>query len=108
VYRVADTIAITKSLKCADFVDFLWQYGLIERMIQMINIDMIKAKRKKAGLSMQEAAELAGLAGRERWNQLENGPATQDPRVSTMQAIAIALKCTVDELLLPPKITKTK
>jgi transcriptional regulator with XRE-family HTH domain len=68
----------------------------------MINLAMIKAKRLAIGLSMEQAAHRAGFPGRQRWNQIENGR-RQDPQISTMCAVARALECTIDELVLPPK-----
>jgi transcriptional regulator with XRE-family HTH domain len=61
---------------------------------------------------MEEAAQKAGFAGRQRWNAIESGH-RKDPSASTVQAVAKALGCRMDELMVqesgaPAKKAKPK
>jgi transcriptional regulator with XRE-family HTH domain len=69
----------------------------------MLNQIEIKARREKATLTMQEAAERAGLGGKQRWYDIEKGK-RPNPSIETMQRVAHVLGCKVDDLLLPIKI----
>ncbi len=68
-----------------------------------VNCDEIKRRRVAAGWSMAEAARRAGMGSRQAWQHIESG-SRPDPTVSTLQRIARALGCGVDDLLsdLPP------
>lgn len=59
--------------------------------------EQIALIRTRNGLSQSELARRMGLHS-QRINQLESG-AIADPRLSTVKALAIALGCTVAELM---------
>ena len=62
----------------------------------------IAARREKLGLTMEEAAARAGFTGpnaRIRWYEVESGKIA-DPRASTLEKVAGALGCRVDDLLV--------
>lgn len=58
---------------------------------------MLKEMRKKRGISQAELARRTGIP-QGVISYIECGR-TKHPRVDTMQALATALQCTVDELL---------
>ena len=62
-----------------------------------LNIEMMKLKREKKGLSQSAAAELAGLS-RQRWNDIESG---RKPNIEldTLDRIAAALGVKAKDLL---------
>lgn len=57
----------------------------------------IRKTRERADLTQSEAARRAGLR-RQEWYRLESG-GREDPRLSTVRAVAAALGVTVGELL---------
>jgi transcriptional regulator with XRE-family HTH domain len=63
-----------------------------------LNIEYIKSRREQLGLSQDEAATLAGFPNRQKWSQYENGR-IPDPQLSTLEAIAKALRCGVVKLI---------
>lgn len=63
-----------------------------------LDLEKIRRLRQQAGLTMQAAAEKAGLDNRQRWNSVESGRRA-DPSVSTVAKIAKALGVKVDDLL---------
>lgn len=63
-----------------------------------VDIDKIKRLREERGLTMEQAAKLAGLPSRQRWNDLEAGR-KPDIRVSTLEAVAKALGVKPADLL---------
>lgn len=73
----------------------------------MVNLAAIKLRRESLGLTMEEAAERAGMSGgRQRWNMLESGR-RKHMSAETLYLIARGLRCTMDELMLPPKSKAT-
>ena len=68
-----------------------------------LNRAKIRELREAAGLSMQQAAGKAGWKIAQQWYLIEAGK-RKDPSISTVQRIARALGCSVDDLLteLPP------
>jgi transcriptional regulator with XRE-family HTH domain len=64
----------------------------------MLNIEKMKSLREKKGLSQQEAAELAGLKDRQRWNDIESGRKSTIT-LATLDKIAAALGCKAVELI---------
>jgi transcriptional regulator with XRE-family HTH domain len=68
----------------------------------MLDCGRIKDERTKRGLTMGEAAKLAGYRTRHDWNKLENG-ITKDPRISTLYGMAKALRVPIESLLKPDK-----
>jgi transcriptional regulator with XRE-family HTH domain len=60
----------------------------------------VKQLREAAGLSQQSLAQAAGLSI-SVVTQLEQG-AKADPRISTVAALARALRVTVDAIITPP------
>ena len=58
----------------------------------------IRQLRLKLGLSQDEAAQLAGLSGRQQWNNIETGD-RPNPSIETVEKIAKALGVKVDDLL---------
>ena len=67
-------------------------------LVMPVNADEIKRRRLDKGWSMIEAAEHAGMSSRQSWYNIESGRRS-DPTVSTLQRIARALSCGVDDLL---------
>ncbi len=60
----------------------------------------LKRLRAAAGLTQRDLADAAGLSLSVVF-QVEQG-ASADPRASTLRALAAALRCSVDQLLLEP------
>jgi transcriptional regulator with XRE-family HTH domain len=75
----------------------------------MLNRKEVKRLRKALGLSFRRAAVKAGWTHAEgaRWQRLENGTPA-DPSLSTVEAVARALDCTVNDLLSVTPKTKRK
>jgi transcriptional regulator with XRE-family HTH domain len=64
-----------------------------------VDFPEIKRRREKLGLTQAQAARLAGWPTAQNWSNIENAPADNDPRISTMIVVALALGCKVDDLL---------
>lgn len=66
----------------------------------MAVLDTLKIKilREKKGLTMDQAAKLAGMKKAQRWNEFENG---DNPNVTleTLTRLAKALGCDVRDLI---------
>jgi transcriptional regulator with XRE-family HTH domain len=69
----------------------------------MVNRDEIKRRRKALKLTQTDAGVSAGWGktGFVRWSRLERGT-PKDPAISTIEAVANVLGCTVNDLLAPP------
>ena len=66
-----------------------------------MNLDEIRRRREEIGYTLQQAADAAGFEGpdvRVRWREIETGKYA-DPRLSTIEAVARALRCGVSQLL---------
>lgn len=66
-----------------------------------VNFAAIKRRREQLTLTMEEAARKAGHTGERAriwWNDIESGK-NEDPRVSTLELVAYALSCGIDDLL---------
>ena len=63
-----------------------------------LNLDKIRALREKLGLTMEQAARLAGFPGRQRWYEIEAGR-RGDVKLSTIEAVARALGVQARDLL---------
>ena len=57
----------------------------------------IRRLRLKLKLTQEEAATLAGLPGRQRWNHIEKG--SRGVSIDTLERIAKALKVNISDLL---------
>jgi transcriptional regulator with XRE-family HTH domain len=68
-------------------------------MAEMLNVEKIRALREKKGLTLQEAADAAGLKFRQRWARIESGDMT-NVKLDTLYAIAGALGVKPKDLLL--------
>lgn len=64
----------------------------------MLDAAKIKRLRELRGMTQDEAARGAGMSGRSQWNDVESGR-RQDVRLSTLEAIARALKVAPSSLL---------
>ena len=68
-----------------------------------LNRDAIELLRKDLGISQETAGERAGFGkgatARVRWQQVIH--ATNDPQLSSVEAIAAALQTDVNSILLP-------
>lgn len=62
-----------------------------------LNLTKLKALRKKAGLTMEAAADLAGLAGKPHWSRIESGKIS--PTIETLERIAAAVGVRAKDLL---------
>lgn len=66
----------------------------------MLDVGEVKRRRKAAGLTLQEATDLAGMTNRQQWHRIEAGIDEPDGiRIRTLNALARALKCDVKDLL---------
>jgi transcriptional regulator with XRE-family HTH domain len=63
----------------------------------VVNTTEIKRRREAMGMTWQQAADKAGWPV-QRWGDVEGGR-HDDPRISTMEAVATVLRCKVDDLL---------
>ena len=63
-----------------------------------LNTEKIEAARHKLGLTQEEAAKKAGLAGRQHWNNIVNGN-QGGINLTTLEKIAKALDVTARDLL---------
>lgn len=63
-----------------------------------LNIEFIKERRLALKLTQAEAAERARFPNLQKWSQYENGH-IPDPQLSSLEAIARALKCKVARLI---------
>lgn len=63
-----------------------------------LNIDYIRKRRDELGLTQAEAADKAGFPNAQKWSNYENGR-IPDPQLSTLEAIAKALRCPVAKLI---------
>ena len=64
----------------------------------MLDTEKMRALREKLGLTQEQAAHRAGLPGRARWNDIENGRHA-NITLQTLDAIAKALGVHSAELL---------
>jgi transcriptional regulator with XRE-family HTH domain len=62
------------------------------------NYKAIRPRREKLGLTQQECADAAGFPNLQKWSNYENGR-VPDPQLSTLEAIAKALKWSVKNLI---------
>jgi predicted transcriptional regulator len=62
-----------------------------------VNRSKIKHRRKALGLTLQAAAEGAGWKVAQQWKKIEDQKL--DLRISTIERIAKALKCTREDIL---------
>lgn len=75
----------------------------------VFNAAEVRRRREAVGMTLQEAADRAGwpASGRQRWYDLESGRKA-DPQISTVVAVARALKCRIEDLLLEESATPAK
>jgi transcriptional regulator with XRE-family HTH domain len=64
----------------------------------MLDNQRVKDRREKLSLTMEAAAEAAGMSGRQQWYMIESGR-RDDITLSTLDRIANALKCKAKDLL---------
>jgi transcriptional regulator with XRE-family HTH domain len=64
----------------------------------MLDIDGMESRRRALGLSQREAAVRAGLAGRQRWQNIVSGR-NSNVTINTLTRIAKALNCDPRELI---------
>jgi transcriptional regulator with XRE-family HTH domain len=63
-----------------------------------IDTAKIRALREKKGLTQGQAAELAGMANRQHWNQIETG-LRDNVTVQTLEKMAAAIGAKAKDLL---------
>lgn len=63
-----------------------------------LDIDKIKTLRTALGLSQQEAAERAGIGGKQNWYAIESGDRA-NLTLEVLERIATVLKTTAKDLL---------
>ena len=63
-----------------------------------LDFEKIKRLREERGLSLQAAAEKAGIGDRQRWHAIESGRIT-NVKLDTLEAIAGALGVKAKDLL---------
>lgn len=66
--------------------------------LNMLRRDEIKRRRELLGLTLDEAAKRAGFEHRQRWYAIEVGD-RDNISVQTLEAIASALGCSLDDLV---------
>lgn len=79
--------------KCVSHVEAIYQTDTV----MPLDPTKIKARRERLGLSQREAAERAGMP-QPHWARLEAGNRS-DPQLSTAEAVAKALRCSLPRLL---------
>ncbi len=62
-----------------------------------VNRKKIKARRSSLGLTLQAAADAAGWKAAQQWKKIEDQKL--DLRISTIERIAKALKCSREDIL---------
>jgi transcriptional regulator with XRE-family HTH domain len=70
-----------------------------------LNHAEVKRRRELLTFTLDEAARRAGFKGpqaRVQWHDIESGKKA-DPRISTVERVAAALGCLVDDLLVKDK-----
>lgn len=75
----------------------------------MLNRKEVRKRRRALKMSFRDAAVAAGWTEdeRARWQRLETGT-PKDPALSTVEAVARALGCTVCDLLTAPRNAKPR
>lgn len=63
-----------------------------------LNHKFIARRRKQLKLTQQECADAAKFPNLQKWSNYENGR-IPDPQLSTLEAIAKALRCKVADLI---------
>lgn len=63
--------------------------------------EKIKSRREHLTYSQGEMARRAGMSV-QQWNALETGK-KEDPRVATVETVAKALRCKIDDLMDPKR-----
>ncbi len=63
-----------------------------------LDLEKIRARREKLGMSQQEAATKAGIGSRQRWNDIEAGRRI-NITLEILERIASALGCKAKDLL---------
>jgi transcriptional regulator with XRE-family HTH domain len=63
-----------------------------------LNAEYIRRRRDQLGLTQQQCAVIAGFTNAQKWSNYENGR-IPDPQLSTLEAIAKALRCPVARLV---------
>jgi transcriptional regulator with XRE-family HTH domain len=64
----------------------------------VLNLKMLKERRQELGLTMEQAAQKAGLSSKGHWSDIESGRKSAIT-VGTLVSIAKALDVDVQELL---------
>jgi len=67
---------------------------------------LLIARRNKLGLTQREVAEAASMKQQE-YARLESG-GRRNPRIETLETVAAALKCKVDDLLVKAIVKRRK
>lgn len=63
-----------------------------------LDFEKLKTLRDRRGLTQEEAATLAGLSGRQRWNDIESGRKV-NVTIETLEAVAKAVGVKAKDLL---------
>ena len=63
-----------------------------------LNTDYIRQRREQLGLTLAQAADRAKFSNAQKWWQYEAGR-IPDPQLSSLEAIAKALRCKVAKLI---------
>jgi transcriptional regulator with XRE-family HTH domain len=63
-----------------------------------LNIEYIRTRRLALKLTQADAAKAAGFPNGQKWSNYETGQ-IPDPQLSTLEAIAKALRCKVERLI---------
>lgn len=63
-----------------------------------VDTEAIRTLREKRGMTLEQAAQAAGLSNRQHWHQIENG-SKPNLTVATLEKIAAALGVKAKDLL---------
>jgi transcriptional regulator with XRE-family HTH domain len=67
-------------------------------MAEHLDLPKLKERREKLGLTMQQAADAAGLESRQHWYMIESGRKA-NVTLETLAKLAEALRCKSRDLL---------
>jgi transcriptional regulator with XRE-family HTH domain len=68
---------------------------------RVLDTEKIRQLREKLGLTLEQAADAAGLSSRQAWHNIESGAVggRRGITLDTLNAVAKALKCDAKDLL---------
>lgn len=85
------------SVKCCFYVDIVppSAYNISRKQVIVLNFEVINSKKREMGMTNAQLAEKTGVT-LSTLDKITSG-ANQNPKLSTLQAIARVLGCTLDD-----------